>query len=128
MKKRRKRKKRDVVKPPLKATAIRQFTRPAVAGYSGDDLWRVMQHIQARRAFAHEPPESVLVVFFKHIAVIVGKTYAERGESAQLADDLALMLIRDLLLDLDAEIIDRHRNQKLPPRTLAASGKGGSKT
>lgn len=125
MKKRRKKRKRDAVMPPLKATAIRQFTRPAMAGYSGDDLWRVIQHIQARKAFAHEPPESVLVVFFQHVAVIVGKTYAERGESAQLADDLALMLIRDLLLDLDAEILDRHRNQKLPPRTVVASMKGG---
>jgi len=95
-------------------------------GYSGDDLWRVMQHIQARSAFAREPPESVLVVFFRHVATIIGKTYAERGESAQLADDLALMLIRDLLLDLDAGIIDHYRNQKLPPRTLAASRKGGS--
>ncbi len=128
MKKRRKKRKRDAVMPPLKATAIREFTRPAMAGYSGDDLWRVMQHIVARCAFAHEPPESVLVVFFQHVAVIVGKTYAERGESAQLADDLALMLIRDLLLDLDAEIVDRHRNQKLPPRTLAVSRKGGSET
>jgi hypothetical protein len=126
MKKRRKRKQRDVVMPPLKAAAIREFTRAAMAGYSGDDLWRVMQHIQARKAFAHEPPESVLVVFFKHVAVIVGKTYAERGEDAPLADDLALMLIRDLLLDLDAGIIDRRRNQKLPPRTLAASRKGGA--
>jgi hypothetical protein len=128
MKKRRKRKKGEVVMPPLKATAIREFTRPAMAGYCGDDLWRVMQHIVARCAFAREPPENVLVVFFKHVAMIIGKTYAERGEDAQLADDLALMLIRDLLLDLDAEIIDRHRNQKLPPRTLAASMKGGTKT
>ncbi len=124
MKKRRKRKQHDVVKPPLKATAIREFTRPAMTGYSGDDLWCVMQHIQARKAFAYEPPESVLVVFFRHVATIVGKTYAERGESAQLADDLALMLIRDLLLDLDAEIVDRHRNHKLPLRTLAVSRKG----
>lgn len=126
MKKRRKKRKHDAVMPPLKATAIREFTRPAMTGYCGDDLWRVMQHIQARSAFAHEPPESVLVVFFKHVAVIIGKTYAERGEDAQLADDLALMFIRDLLLDLDSEIIDRHRNQKLPPRTLAAPRRGGS--
>lgn len=126
MKKKHKRKKSEVVMPPLKAAAIREFTRPAMAGYSGDDLWRVMQHIVARCAFAHEPPENVLVVFFKHVAVIIGKTYAERGEDAQLADDLALMLIRDLMLDLDAEIIDRHRNQKLPPRSVAGTRKGGS--
>lgn len=125
MKKRRKKRKHEAVMPPLKATAIREFTRPAMAGYSGDDLWRVMQHIVARCAFAHEPPENVLVVFFKHVATIIGKTYAERREDAQLADDLALMFIRDLLLDLDAEIIDRHRNQQLPPRTRAVSRKGG---
>lgn len=119
MKKRRKRKRGMVVRLPLKATAIREYTKPAMTSYNGDDLWRVMQHIVARCAFAHEPPENMLVVFFGHIATIVGKTYAERGESAQLADDVALMLIRDLLLDLDAGIVDRHRNQKLPPRTLA---------
>lgn len=126
MKRKRKRRKRDAVMPPLKATAIREFTSAAMAGYSSDDLRRVMQHIRAKRAFAHEPPESVLVIFFRHVAVIVGKTYAEQGEDAPLADDLALMLIRDLLLDLDAGIIDHYRNQKLPPRTGAAASKGGS--
>ena len=130
MKQRRKhkRKKSDVVMPPLKATAIREFTRPAMAGYSADDRWRVMQPIVARCAFAREPPENVRVGFFKHVAMIIGKTYAEHGEDAQLADDLALMLIRDLLLDLDAEIIDRHRNQKLPPRAVATARKGGAAT
>jgi hypothetical protein len=62
----------------------------------------------------------VLVIFFKQVAVIIGKTYAERGDAAPLADDLALMLIRDLLLDLDADIIDRHRNHKLPPSAAVA--------
>lgn len=89
MKKKHKQKRRDVVKPPLKATAIREFTRPPIAGLNGDDLWRVMQHIRARHAFAHEPPENMLVVFFRRVATIIGKTYAERGESAQLADDVA---------------------------------------
>jgi hypothetical protein len=106
--------------PPPMTTAIREFTRPLVADYSSEDLQRVMQQIVARRTFAHEPPENLLVVFIRRVAIIVGKTYAERGESAQLADDLALMLIRDLLLDLDAEIIDRHRNRKLPSRRAIA--------
>ncbi len=114
----RKQKGRDEVAPPLKASAVRQFVRPTLASYSGDDLWCVMRHIRARKAFAFEPPESALVVFFMRMAAIVGKTYAERGESAQLADDQALMLIRDLLLDMDAGIIDHHRNHKLPPYRL----------
>lgn len=105
---------------------IREFTRSLLADYKGDDLGRVMRQIVARRAFASELPENLLVVFIRGVAIIVGKTYAERGEDAPLADDLALMLIRDLLLDLDAEIIDRHRNHKLPPRQLAAAGKGGA--
>ena len=119
MKKRRKRKKSDAAKPPLKDSAVREFTRPAMASFNGDDLWFVMRHIKARKAFACEPPESALVIFFGHVATIVGKTYAERGDDAPLADDVALMLIRDLLLDLDAGIVDRHRKQKLPPRPRA---------
>jgi hypothetical protein len=123
MKRRRKRRRpggRDEVAPPLRATAVREFTRPAQGGYGGDDLWRVMSHIRARKVFAFEPPENVLVTFFNRVATVVGKTYAERGDDAQLADDEALMLVRDLLLDLDAGIIERHRKRKLPPHRPAA--------
>lgn len=119
MKKKRKRKKSDAAKRPLKDSAVREFTRPVTATFSGDDLWLMMSHIRARKAFACEPPESALAVFFGHVATVVSKTYAEMGEDAKLADDVALMLIRDLLLDLDAGIVERHRKHKLPPRPRA---------
>jgi hypothetical protein len=107
--------KRNATQSFVRVSAIRSFTKQPAATYCGEDLFCLMRHIRARLAFADEPPENTLVVFFKQVAVILGKTYAERGDAAQLADDLALMMIRDLLLDLDAEIIDLHRDKKLPP-------------
>ena len=50
------------------------------------------------------------------IAAIVGKTYAENGDSATIADDEALMRIRDLLVELDPTLIQRNKNKKLAPR------------
>lgn len=41
------------------------------------------------------------------IAAIVGKTYAERGDAYKLADDEALMMIRDVLLDHDPYLINQ---------------------
>jgi hypothetical protein len=120
MKKRRKNQNRGAAVSLPVTTDIREFARSLVADYRGDDLGRVMRQIVARHTFADEPPENLLIVFIRRVAVIVGKTYAERGDDAQLADDLALMLIRDLLLQLDPEIIDRHRNRKLPsPRAMS---------
>jgi len=49
----------------------------------------------------------------EQIAAIVGKTYAVLGDAAQLADDEALMRIRDLL---DAQVpgaIDRNKEKRL---------------
>ena len=42
----------------------------------------------------------------ENIALGVSKTYAERGDSYQLPDDVALMRIRDLLLQHDPSIIN----------------------
>lgn len=50
------------------------------------------------------------------IAAIVGKTYAEQGDTAPLADDEALMQIRDLLNELDETLIPRNKNKKLSRR------------
>src|SRR4051812_19521483 len=46
---------------------------------------------------------------YDRIAAVVAQTYAELGDAAGLADDEALELIREMLLDFDAEIIDRNR-------------------
>jgi hypothetical protein len=50
------------------------------------------------------------------IAAIIGKTYAEQGDAATLADDEALMMIRDLELEIDDTIIERNKNKRLAKR------------
>jgi hypothetical protein len=49
--------------------------------------------------------------FLHKVAAIIAKTYAECGDAAVLPDDVALMCIRDLLLELDEEIIKRNKNK-----------------
>jgi len=41
------------------------------------------------------------------IAAIVSKTYAERGDDYKIADDEALMMIRDVLLEYNPYIISQ---------------------
>jgi hypothetical protein len=47
------------------------------------------------------------------IATIICQTYAELGDVAPLADDEALMMIREELLYHDPEILDRNRFRRL---------------
>lgn len=47
------------------------------------------------------------------IAAIIGKTYAERGDAFELADDTAVGMIRDLLNELDATIIGKNKHKRL---------------
>jgi hypothetical protein len=49
----------------------------------------------------------------ERMAVIISKTYLERGDEVELADDMALMIIRDLLLALDEQIIERNKDKSL---------------
>jgi hypothetical protein len=48
------------------------------------------------------------------IAAVVAMTYLEKGDSANIADDKALMIIRSLLLDFDESIIERNRHRRIP--------------
>jgi hypothetical protein len=50
------------------------------------------------------------------IAVVVSKTYVERGDSFVLADDEALTIISDLLIQYHPSILARNRNKKIPRR------------
>lgn len=45
------------------------------------------------------------------IAAVLSQTWVELGEGALLADDEGLGLIRDVLLDYEADLIERHREQ-----------------
>lgn len=51
-----------------------------------------------------------------HIATVVGMSYAECGDAAKITDDEALMLIRELLLEADETVIERHKDMRLPRR------------
>lgn len=47
------------------------------------------------------------------VAAIIGKTYAARGDDAVMADDEALIRIRDLLDEIDPTLIERNKNKRL---------------
>lgn len=47
------------------------------------------------------------------VAAVVGKTYAVRGDAAEMADDEALMRIRDLTDEIDPTLIERNKNKRL---------------
>lgn len=97
------------------------FTRQIPGTLYAEDLWLIMKKIKARHIFANEEKDPVFLAVFQQIAVIVGKTYAERSDYAQLSDDIALMMIRDLLLDMDPYIMERNRDEKLPQRQFYVS-------
>jgi hypothetical protein len=48
------------------------------------------------------------------IAAIISKSYAEKGDYSQLADDEALMMIRDVLIHYNPAIIKRNEKRRLP--------------
>lgn len=52
------------------------------------------------------------------IALVMSKTYAECGDSFQLADDRALIMICDLLYQHDPFIFKRYKNKHLSQRAL----------
>ncbi len=47
------------------------------------------------------------------LGAILGKTFAEMGDAAELADDEALMRIRDLGLEIDESFIARNKHKRL---------------
>lgn len=50
------------------------------------------------------------------VAAVIGKTYAVMGDGFQVADDQAVMMIRDLLDEGDESLIPRNANKKLVRR------------
>lgn len=49
----------------------------------------------------------------ERIAAIISKTYAVEGDAADMADDEAMMRIRDLLLEIDPQLIEKNKNKRL---------------
>lgn len=53
------------------------------------------------------------------IAAVVGKTYAVKGDAFEIADDQAVMMIRDLIDELDETLIERNKNKRLARRATS---------
>lgn len=51
--------------------------------------------------------------FPERVAAIVGKTYAVKGDDADLSDDEAMTRIRDLLDEMDETLIERNKRKRL---------------
>jgi hypothetical protein len=47
------------------------------------------------------------------IAAIVGKTHTVQGDQAEMADDQALSMIRDLLEELDDQVVERNKKKRI---------------
>lgn len=96
------------------------FMRPHSWQHNLDELNEVAYRLLKRNSeykvdlnrLETEPPKLHQII--EQIALIISKTYAERGDCFQLADDTALMMIRDLLIEHNPCIIARNRKNKLP--------------
>jgi hypothetical protein len=78
------------------------------------------RRIQKGRVGIHMTAEEYAVKAAKlpdRIAAVVAKTYAVQGDAAQIADDQALMMVRDLLDELDDTLIERNKNKRLIRRS-----------
>ena len=92
----------------------------ALPRFDVDDLGYLARQIFAKQALTPERFERWLAACFDQVAIIISHTYAERGDAAELADDVALAMIRDLLLDVDAHLIERNKDKRLPRRAQRA--------
>lgn len=96
-----------------------EFTRPPSREHELNDLTEMAYRLlkrnygykSAQNRLDTEPPTLRYVI--DQIALVIAKTYVECGDSFQLADDLALMRIRDLLIEYHPGIIFLSRNNKL---------------
>lgn len=77
------------------------------------------RRIQKGRVRIHMTPEEYarwLAKLPDRVAAVIGKTYAVMGDGFQVADDQAVMMIRDLLDEGDESLIPRNANKKLVRR------------
>lgn len=73
-----------------------------------DRLARVKDWFEARRAMAADP---FGYYFAYRVAIIVRKTYVVSGDAATVSDDIALMMIHDMLLQLDGDMLKRSKRE-----------------
>ena len=96
------------------------FTRQKKPTLQIEILRAVAQQILLRRGvpvnLSSKRTDAWLDGLLGRIAVVVGMSYAECGDAAKITDDEALMLIRELLLEADEAVIERHKGKRLPRR------------
>ena len=104
----------------LEAIAEETFTRPdAYRQIELEALRDIAAHIfYERKKWVDKLQSQVdeLRKLAEMIAIVIGKTYVERGDSFSLADDEALTLIRDLLLSHSPTIVVRNKKKRIPRR------------
>lgn len=103
------------------AVADEVFARHAPYQLSPGDLRAVAYDLfygRKKRASDLECEVKELLELAEVIACVIGKTYVERGDSFNLADDEALTLIRDLLLRYNPRIVARNKNKRLAKHLL----------
>lgn len=103
-------------------SSINEFAKPPVLTFQVEVLCVLMQQILIREGVPvildAKKSEAWLSRVYRDIACIVGKTYAECGDSAQLADDVALQMIREILLSVDESIYENNKDRKIPRKYL----------
>ncbi len=92
------------------------FTRPSPA-LTIEDLHEIACSLfSSRRANLKsiEIETANVCQVLEMIALIISKTYVECGDSFHLADDEALILIRDRLIQYNPVIIARNKGKRIP--------------
>lgn len=96
------------------------FTKPRSQVFHVEVLKAVAQQMLLKQGVSVEldrnRSEVWLTKVFRDIACIVGQTYVELGDEAKLADDEALLLIREILLHVDESLFESSKDWKLPRR------------
>jgi Mg-chelatase subunit ChlI len=99
---------------------MRQFTKSRPQIFHIEVLKAVAQQMLIKQGVQIEldsrRSEVWLTKVYRDIACIVGKTYVELGDEAQLADDEALLLIREILVHINERLFEGSKNRKLPRR------------
>lgn len=88
---------------------------PRLTCHRADDLYRIARRVFSRKADQKDIECQVINLHqvLDLIAGIISKTYVECGDSFRLADDEALILIRDQLVQYNPFIIIRNKSKRI---------------
>jgi hypothetical protein len=94
----------------------KEFTRPPESKADIKDLYALALDLFKRtdKSGVKDLGKETLGQVINDISTILSKTYAEVGDYFQIADDEALMMIRDVLIHYNPAIINRNKKRHLP--------------